>query len=136
MLASEAGALDIAPERVVTKGRVKPGRMFLVDTVRGRVIEDEEIKRDLAARRPYRAWVTANRVGLDELPEPISIAQPDAETLLQQQALDMRLRPSRTVLTLVGTGLVLLWTRLLLDVWQLDLLTSSPACFSSTLHRD
>ena len=60
-----------------SKGRIKPGSMFLVDTVRGRVIEDEEIKRDLAARRPYRAWVTANRVGLDELPEPISIAQPD-----------------------------------------------------------
>ena len=71
---------------IVSKGRIKPGRMFLVDTVRGRVIEDEEIKRDLAARRPYRAWVTSNRVGLDELPEPISIAQPDPETLLQQQA--------------------------------------------------
>ena len=86
VLASEAGALDVAPERIVSKGRIKPGRMFIVDTVRGRVIEDEEIKRDLAARRPYRAWVTSNRVGLDELPEPISIAQPDPETLLQRQA--------------------------------------------------
>jgi glutamate synthase (NADPH/NADH) large chain len=86
VLASEAGALDVPPERIVSKGRIKPGRMFLVDTVRGRVIEDEEIKRDLAARRPYRAWVTANRVGLDELPEPISIGQPDPETLLQRQS--------------------------------------------------
>ncbi|PYP78590.1 MAG: glutamate synthase large subunit [Gemmatimonadetes bacterium] len=86
VLASEAGALEVPPERIVSKGRIKPGRMFLVDTVRGRVIEDEEIKRDLAARRPYRAWVTANRVGLDELPEPISIAQPDPATLLQKQA--------------------------------------------------
>src|SRR4051812_40349315 len=85
VLASEAGALDVPAERVVSKGRIKPGRMFIVDTVRGRVIEDEEIKRDLAARRPYRAWVTANRVGLDELPEPISVAQPDPETLLQHQ---------------------------------------------------
>ena len=85
VLASEAGALDVPAERIVSKGRIKPGRMFIVDTVRGRVIEDEEIKRDLAARRPYRAWVTANRVGLDELPEPISVAQPDPETLLQHQ---------------------------------------------------
>src|SRR3954466_4992028 len=85
VLSSEAGALDVPAERIVSKGRIKPGRMFIVDTVRGRVIEDEEIKRDLAARRPYRAWVTANRVGLDELPEPISVAQPDAETLLQSQ---------------------------------------------------
>ncbi|MDB4882445.1 MAG: hypothetical protein JWL95_1211 [Gemmatimonadetes bacterium] len=86
VLASEAGALEIPAERIVAKGRIKPGRMFLVDTVRGRVIEDEEIKRDLAARRPYRAWVTSNRVGLDELPEPISIAQPDPATLLQRQS--------------------------------------------------
>jgi hypothetical protein len=50
--------------------------MFLVDTQAGRVLHDEEIKRDLAARKPYRAWVAANRVGLDELPEPLGSCTP------------------------------------------------------------
>ena len=53
VLASEVGVLDIAPERVVRKGRLQPGRMFLVDTAKGRLVEDEEIKAELAAEHPY-----------------------------------------------------------------------------------
>ncbi|MBC7896815.1 MAG: glutamate synthase large subunit [Cytophagaceae bacterium] len=86
VLASEAGALDIPPSMIVRKGRIRPGKMFLVDTGAGRVMEDEEIKGDLAARRPYRAWVTANRVGIEELPEPLALAQPDHVTLRERQA--------------------------------------------------
>ena len=56
--------------------------MFLVDTVAGRVVDDEKIKHKVASRRPYRAWVAANRVGIDELPEPHNVAQPDPAALL------------------------------------------------------
>src|SRR5918997_6769095 len=51
VMASEAGVLDIAPENVLMKGRLQPGRMFLVDTEQGRIVEDEEIKESLAARK-------------------------------------------------------------------------------------
>ncbi len=57
VLASEVGVLDIAPERVVRKGRLQPGRMFLVDTAKGRLVEDEEIKAELAAEHPYDEWL-------------------------------------------------------------------------------
>src|SRR5690349_9977017 len=86
VLASEAGALDVAPERIVEKGRIQPGQMFLVDTCAGRVMHDAEIKRDLASRKPYRAWVAANRVGLDELPEPLGVAHMEHEDLARRQA--------------------------------------------------
>jgi glutamate synthase (ferredoxin) len=86
VLASEAGALEIDSARIVEKGRIQPGRMFLVDTRAGRILHDEEIKRDLASRKPYRAWVAANRVGLDELPEPLSLTNPEHADLRRRQA--------------------------------------------------
>jgi glutamate synthase domain-containing protein 2/glutamate synthase domain-containing protein 3 len=86
VLASEAGALEIDPEHIVEKGRIHPGSMFLVDTRAGRVMHDEEIKRDLASRKPYRAWVAANRVGLDELPEPLGVPHVEHEDLPRRQA--------------------------------------------------
>ncbi|MFN8098172.1 MAG: glutamate synthase large subunit [Dermatophilaceae bacterium] len=69
VLASEAGVLDIAPERVVRKGRLQPGRMFLVDTAQGRIVEDEEVKSALATQMPYADWLHAGLIHLDELPE-------------------------------------------------------------------
>jgi glutamate synthase domain-containing protein 2/glutamate synthase domain-containing protein 3 len=86
VLASEAGALDVPPERVKRQGRLQPGRMFLVDTGAGRVVEDDEIKRRMASRRPYRSWVAANRVGIEELPEPLAVPQPDPTALRERQA--------------------------------------------------
>jgi len=86
VLASEAGALELNPERIVEKGRIQPGQMFLVDTRAGRVMHDAEIKRDLASRKPYRAWVAANRVGLDELPEPLGVAHTEHDDLVRRQA--------------------------------------------------
>jgi glutamate synthase (NADPH/NADH) large chain len=67
VLASEAGVLDLDPVRVVAKGRLRPGRMFLVDTAAGRVVEDEEIKRELAGAAPYGDWLHAGLMHLDTL---------------------------------------------------------------------
>ena len=69
IMASEAGVLDIPPEEVESKGRLRPGRMFLVDTKEGRIIADEEIKNGLASRHPYRKWITENQLKLDDLPK-------------------------------------------------------------------
>jgi glutamate synthase (NADPH) large chain len=70
VLASEAGVLDIEPSRVVRKGRLQPGRMFLVDLDAGRIIEDDEIKARLAAAHPYQAWLDANLTNLPQSPSP------------------------------------------------------------------
>ncbi len=68
IMASEVGVLDLPPERVRTKGRLQPGRMFLVNFDEGRIVDDEELKRDLAAKRPYRTWLNRRRIELEELP--------------------------------------------------------------------
>ncbi|MCF7688169.1 MAG: glutamate synthase large subunit [Cephaloticoccus sp.] len=85
IMASESGVLDIPPENILRKGRLQPGRLFLVDTEQGRIIEDEEIKQQLASERPYRAWINEHLVHLSDLPEAPSIPPPDHETLLQRQ---------------------------------------------------
>ena len=85
VLASEAGVLPADAKNIRQKGRLQPGRMFLVDTVQGRIIDDEEIKADIASRKPYRSWVTQYRVSLDELPEPLNVPQPDHPTIRQRQ---------------------------------------------------
>jgi glutamate synthase (NADPH/NADH) large chain len=68
VLASEAGVLDLDPASVVAKGRLQPGRMFLVDTVAGRIVDDDEVKRDLAAQEPYADWLHAGLMHLETLP--------------------------------------------------------------------
>ncbi len=70
VMASETGVLDVAPDNVALKGRLQPGRMFLVDTVEGRIVEDEEIKESMAARKPYGHWLRENLVELESLPKP------------------------------------------------------------------
>ncbi len=69
VLASEVGVLDIAPERIVAKGRLRPGRMFLVDTGKGRIVDDDEIKAELAAEHPYDEWLHAGLMHLPDLPD-------------------------------------------------------------------
>ncbi|UOE46071.1 glutamate synthase large subunit [Agromyces larvae] len=76
VLASEIGVLDIDQSRIVRKGRLQPGRMFLVDTEAGRLIEDDEIKADLAAQAPYADWLEQSRIRLGELPEREHIVHP------------------------------------------------------------
>jgi glutamate synthase (NADPH/NADH) large chain len=69
ILASEIGVVDIDPRNVVRKGRLQPGRMFIVDTVAGRIIDDAEIKNDLANLEPWGIWVSENEIQLEELPQ-------------------------------------------------------------------
>ena len=84
IMGSETGVLEIDPENVLEKGRLQPGRMFLVDTAQGRIIADEEIKSGFAKRKPYREWLNAHQVRLEEL--PAAEAEPfDFDTLLPRQ---------------------------------------------------
>ena len=69
VLASEIGVASIDPAKIVRKGRLQPGRMFIADTVSGRLIDDDEIKAEIAAQEPWGEWLEANRIHLDELPE-------------------------------------------------------------------
>ena len=69
VLASEAGVLDLDPSTVVAKGRLQPGRMFLVDTAVGRIVDDDEVKKELAAAQPYADWLHAGLMDLETLPE-------------------------------------------------------------------
>lgn len=85
VMASEAGVLKIPPEEVESKGRLRPGRMFLVDTAQGRIIADSDIKRRLASRRPYRQWLSDNLVRLESLPAPVSPNGHEEEPLLKMQ---------------------------------------------------
>ena len=85
VVASEAGVLDFPAADIVQKGRIQPGRMFLVDTEQGRIIEDEEIKNEICNARPYRQWLDAHLVHLSDLPEAPTVEQPDHATLLQRQ---------------------------------------------------
>jgi glutamate synthase (ferredoxin) len=68
IMASEVGVLEIPPERVLEKRRLQPGRMFLVDTQEGRIISDEEIKKEMASAAPYGLWLKDNQVHFDDLP--------------------------------------------------------------------
>ena len=87
VMGSEVGALEIPAARILSKGRLLPGRMFLVDTAAGRIVADDEIKKQIAAEHPYREWLDAHCVSLSALPEPPHIQRPGHETvLLRQQA--------------------------------------------------
>jgi len=85
VLASEIGVLDIDPSRVVRKGRLRPGKMFLVDTVAGRIIEDDEIKDELSASKPWGEWLSAGRINLKDLPEREHIVHPPASVVRRQR---------------------------------------------------
>ena len=85
VMASETGVLDVPPEKVVFKSRIQPGRMFLLDTEQGRLVDDIEIKQELAGRQPYGRWLRDNKVAMGELPEPSQVHGPDFETLLERQ---------------------------------------------------
>jgi len=85
IMASEVGVLDIPPERVLMKGRLQPGRMFLVDMKEGRIVADEELKQRMATAQPYGKWLKENLVKLEELPAPPHVHEPDHETVFQRQ---------------------------------------------------
>ena len=85
VLASEAGVLDIEPARVKSKGRLQPGKMFLVDTGEGRIISDKEIKQKLSSRQPYAQWLKEKQITMDKLPEPSRVQSGNRETILPRQ---------------------------------------------------
>ena len=100
VMASEVGVLDIAPENVLHKDRLQPGRMFLVDTAQGRIIADEEIKEGMAARHPYRTWLDTNLVRQSQLPEPAVVApvEPNGDLLTRQQLFGYTLEDLRILM--------------------------------------
>ena len=105
LLASEAGVLPTEPKNIRLKGRLQPGKMFLVDTEQGRIIDDEEIKAEITSRKPYRQWLTQHRVSLDELPQPLNVPQPDHQTLRQrQQAFGYTVEELKMVLMPMGVN--------------------------------
>jgi glutamate synthase (NADPH/NADH) large chain len=86
IMASEVGVLDIDPARVVSKGRLQPGKMFVVDLEKGRIISDDELKKEICTLQPYGKWLKENKVRLIDLPEPGgSFHKYDPVTFLKRQ---------------------------------------------------
>jgi glutamate synthase (ferredoxin) len=85
IMASEVGVLDVPPERVLHKGRLQPGRMFLVDLDQGRIIADEELKFAIATQKPYALWLRDHLTPLEKLPDAPIRDKPDHQTVIQRQ---------------------------------------------------
>ena len=84
IMASEVGVLDVPPQRVLRRDRLRPGKMLLIDTAQGPIISDDEIKRTLAAERPYGEWLAQHLVDIDDLP-PAYAERPEHHTVLRRQ---------------------------------------------------
>ena len=98
VLGSETGVLDIDPARIVRKGRLQPGRMFLVDTAAGRIVEDDEIKAELAAAHPYQEWLDAGLIHLESLPEREHIVHTHESVARRQQTFGYTQEELRVIL--------------------------------------
>ena len=85
IMGSECGCLPVPEEKIVKKWRLQPGKMFLVDLEKGRIIDDQELKESLASAKPYAEWIERIRVKLDELPEPKEKREGARESLLDRQ---------------------------------------------------
>ena len=85
-MASEVGVLDIPESKIVKKWRLQPGKMLLVDLEEGRIVDDDELKRTLATQKPYREWLDACRMRLEDMPEPAPAEQSEVPLLDRQQA--------------------------------------------------
>ena len=85
ILASEVGVLDIPPEHVLLKGRLRPGRMLLVDTKQGRIVDDDELKQQIATEHPYGEWLQENLIDLHELPAASFVHETKSATVIQRQ---------------------------------------------------
>lgn len=85
VMASETGVLDVPPENIAAKGRLQPGKVFLVDLTQQRIIDDEELKHQFATQKPYRQWLHDRMIHLKNLPAPPRFHEPDHDTILQRQ---------------------------------------------------
>jgi glutamate synthase (NADPH/NADH) large chain len=99
VLASEVGVLDFKPESIIRKGRLQPGKMFLVDIQAGRIIEDDEIKDGLANAFPYSDWLHAGLVRLSELPAREHIVYPHSSVVRRQRAFGYTEEEIRLIIT-------------------------------------
>lgn len=99
VLASEVGVLNFKPESIIRKGRLQPGKMFLVDVEQGRIVEDEEIKQDLATAKPYSDWLHAGLVKLSELPAREHIVYPHSSVVRRQRAFGYTEEEIRLIIT-------------------------------------
>ena len=102
IMASEAGVVDVPPDKVTLKGRLQPGRMFLVDTIKGRIIPDAEIKAELAAARPYADWLATHTVSLPDLASGPTTRVDDEPLLTRQQTFGYTLEELKVLLTPMG----------------------------------
>src|SRR5208337_2201941 len=99
VLGSESGLLDIPPDEVLRLGRLQPGKLFLVDLERGRIVEDEEIKREISTRRPYGEWYARNSVRFRDLPPSSEVTLSDQPLRLRQRAFGYTQEDLRVLLT-------------------------------------
>jgi glutamate synthase (NADPH/NADH) large chain len=99
VLASEVGVLDIPQEKIARKGRLQPGKMFLVDIETGRIIEDDEIKDQLANEKPYGKWLEEGMIRLKDLPEREHIIYPHASVVRRQKAFGYTEEELRIIIT-------------------------------------
>ncbi|MBF0284620.1 MAG: glutamate synthase large subunit [Magnetococcales bacterium] len=104
VMASEAGTLTFPPEQVVTNGRLRPGRMFLIDMEQGRIVEDEEIKQQIVSRQPYGQWVRDELVTLDQLPPQPPSCRSGESLLKCQQMFGYTEEDIHAVLTPMAAG--------------------------------
>ena len=105
VMSSEMGVLDIPQERIIRKWRLQPGKMLLVDIEHGRIVSDEELKRDLAGQRPYQDWLDRTQLRLEDIASPGDIPTPDTDKLLdRQQAFGYTQEDLKILLTPMATA--------------------------------
>lgn len=80
VMASEVGVLPIVPEKILRKGRLQPGKIFLIDMDQHRIIEDHEVKQELTEKRPWRRWLKKHLLSIEELPTPPRASAPDSQS--------------------------------------------------------
>ena len=103
IMASEVGVLEVPAQQILSKGRLQPGRMFLIDTEEGRIVADEELKKKISTAQPYRVWLNENLVSLEKLPEAPHVHEPDHKTiLLRQQAFGYTFEDLRLIMAPMG----------------------------------
>ncbi len=104
VLASEVGVLDLDPATVVRKGRLQPGRMFLVDTAQGRIVDDDEIKDVLATEHPYGRWLEEQQLSLEDLPPRTMLTPQHASVVTHQQLFGYTSEELRLILAPMASG--------------------------------
>ncbi len=104
VMASEVGVLDIPEHKIIKKWRLQPGKMLLVDLEQGRIIDDAELKAQLAAAKPYRAWIDQTRIALEQLPEPAPALDGEVPLLDRQQAFGYSQEDLKLILAPMAQG--------------------------------